>query len=113
MNDRLANDRTFLAWLRTGIALFGLGFVVSKVALIVDQGEGQFSDAGLYSGVGVLIVLSGAAVILVGYRQHSQVAKALPPLAEAELAPASWTKTIAVSATIGSLVLSALIIVTT
>ncbi len=33
MGDELANDRTFLAWLRTGIALFGLGFVVAKVLL--------------------------------------------------------------------------------
>ena len=31
MGDELANDRTFLAWLRTGIALFGLGFVVSNL----------------------------------------------------------------------------------
>jgi uncharacterized membrane protein YidH (DUF202 family) len=38
MNDELANDRTFLAWLRMGIACFGLGFVVAKVALIIDAG---------------------------------------------------------------------------
>ena len=37
MSDtELANDRTFLAWLRTSIATMGLGFVVAKVALIVQ-----------------------------------------------------------------------------
>jgi uncharacterized membrane protein YidH (DUF202 family) len=35
-DDELANDRTFLAWLRTSIAIIGLGFVVAKVALIVQ-----------------------------------------------------------------------------
>src|SRR6185436_19060945 len=54
MNDELANDRTYLAWLRTGIALFGLGFVVAKVAFIVQQGTTGVSEKSLYSGVGVL-----------------------------------------------------------
>jgi hypothetical protein len=58
MGDELANDRTYLAWLRTGIALFGLGFVVAKVALIVQPDTKVLSDRGLYSGVGVLIVLA-------------------------------------------------------
>ena len=40
MDTELANDRTFLAWLRTGIALFGLGFVVAKVALMIS-GNGR------------------------------------------------------------------------
>jgi putative membrane protein len=64
MGDELANDRTYLAWLRTGIALFGLGFVVAKVALIVQPDPKVLSDRGLYSGVGVLIVLSGAMLIV-------------------------------------------------
>ena len=65
-DSQLANDRTFLAWLRTGIALFGLGFVVAKVALIVQPDKTGVSDQDLYSGVGVLTVLSGAALIVVG-----------------------------------------------
>ena len=36
MSDELANDRTYLAWLWTGIAHLALGFVVAKVALIVQ-----------------------------------------------------------------------------
>jgi len=50
MSDELANDRTFLAWLRTGIALFGLGFVVAKVALIVRPDSTRLSHLGVYSG---------------------------------------------------------------
>jgi uncharacterized membrane protein YidH (DUF202 family) len=71
MDSELANDRTFLAWLRTGIALFGLGFVVAKVALIVQPDATRLENKNLYSAVGVLIVLSGAALVVVGYLQQS------------------------------------------
>ncbi len=64
MDTELANDRTYLAWLRTGIALFGLGFVVAKVALIVKPDSAQLSDENLYSAAGVLIVLTGAALVV-------------------------------------------------
>ena len=30
LNDHLANERTFLAWLRTGIGVMAFGFVVVK-----------------------------------------------------------------------------------
>ena len=75
--EHSANERTFLAWLRTGIALFGLGFVVSKVALIADVGEGPVANTTLYSVVGVVIVLCGAVVVFVGYRQHAEVAASI------------------------------------
>ena len=111
MADELANDRTFLAWLRTGIALFGLGFVVSKVALIVQPDAQGMSDKALYSGVGVIIVLCGAALIAVGYLQHVSVAKALKP--DATRPDPRWPRTIATVAVVGAFLLSGLIIVST
>jgi putative membrane protein len=35
--DYLANERTFLAWVRTSIALMGFGFVIVKFALFIRQ----------------------------------------------------------------------------
>jgi putative membrane protein len=111
MADELANDRTFLAWLRTGIALFGLGFVVSKVALIVQPDSQGVSDKALYSGVGVVIVLCGAALIAVGYLQHVGVDKILK---SDEVRPRPrWPITITTTAVVGSLLLSCLIVVST
>jgi uncharacterized membrane protein YidH (DUF202 family) len=112
MNDsQLANDRTFLAWLRTGISLFGLGFVVAKVALIVEPGTKGVSNQALYSGIGVLVVLSGAALVMVGYLQHASVSNYLS--GEVQAPPPRWPRVIATAAVVGSLVLSVLIIVTT
>ena len=33
VSDYLANERTFLAWIRTSIAVMSLGFVVAKFSL--------------------------------------------------------------------------------
>jgi putative membrane protein len=33
--DHVANERTFLAWVRTGIAVIAFGFVIEKFSLFV------------------------------------------------------------------------------
>src|SRR5580704_2403835 len=37
VNEHLANERTFLAWIRTGIGIMAFGFVVVKFTLFVKQ----------------------------------------------------------------------------
>ena len=111
MDNELANDRTFLAWLRTGIALFGLGFVVAKIALIVKPNPKPLSDENLYTGVGVFIVLCGAALILVGYLQHAAIAHALER--DYDRPRRWWPLTITAFAATGSVLLAILIIVST
>ena len=109
MDSELANDRTFLAWLRTGIALFGLGFVVAKVALIVQPDTTRLENKDLYSAVGVLIVLSGAALVVVGYLQHAHIWGLLD--GDGKTPKPRWPLAITVTAFVGSLVLSVLIVV--
>ena len=108
LDDELANDRTFLAWLRTGIALFGLGFVVAKVAYLIASDPQGLSDRDLYTIMGVLIVVCGAAIVLLGFWQHRAVLKSLGAAVDA-MQP-RWPLTIAVVATSVSLMLSVLIV---
>ncbi len=35
--DYLAAERTFLAWIRTGLALMGFGFVVARFGLLLES----------------------------------------------------------------------------
>ena len=35
-SDHFANERTFLAWIRTGIALIGFGFVIAKFIIFIN-----------------------------------------------------------------------------
>jgi putative membrane protein len=113
MNDALANDRTFLAWVRTSIALFGLGFVVSKIAYIVDTDAGPVSDTALYTGIGIALVLCGGATVVEGYRQHRKIAARIVAEGGDPALAATWPRTYAVAAATLSIVLSGLILATT
>jgi putative membrane protein len=47
--QHLANQRTFLAWLRTCIALIGLGFVVARFGLVLFPFFTGVGDASNYT----------------------------------------------------------------
>jgi uncharacterized membrane protein YidH (DUF202 family) len=111
VNDELANDRTFLAWLRTGVACFALGFVVAKAALIINAGGKSVPYKGLYSITGVLIVLCGAALVVAGCWQHRHVLRALRSDAAKQLP--QWPVTMTTVAVVGGLTLSTLIAIST
>jgi putative membrane protein len=107
VDSELANDRTFLAWLRTAIAVFGLGFVVAKISLIVQPEGTRLENKDLYSTVGVLIVVSGAALVVLGYLQHAYVWRVL----RGEAPKPRWPLAMTATSPVGCLVLSALIVV--
>jgi len=111
MNDELANDRTFLAWLRTGIAAMGFGFVVAKAALILQPSEKAASNQVLYAAVGGLIALCGGALVLVGYVHHRTVFDLLR--ADIPGARPRWPLLITAFAVATSVLLSVLIAIST
>jgi putative membrane protein len=110
LNDDLANDRTYLAWLRTGIALFGLGFVVSKIAYLINSDPKGISDRDLYTIVGVLIVLSGAVIVSLGFWQHRTVARSIARGGDEPKFP-MWPLAVTVMSVTGAVVLAVLIVV--
>lgn len=66
--QHLANERTFLSWLRTSIALIGLGFIVARFGLflreyglvIKNANNAAASSFGHYQssliGIGIIIL---------------------------------------------------------
>lgn len=86
ISDHLANERTFLAWIRTAIGIMAFGFVVVKFSLFVKQlsiilGKEQVIHSRGYSAViGILLVASGAVTTLMAYiryrRTEQQINKA-------------------------------------
>lgn len=69
---RLANERTYLAWWRTGATLLGLAIAVGRIAPDISDGA-----AWPYELVGACFGLVGLAFILVGYRRAREVESAL------------------------------------
>jgi putative membrane protein len=70
-SDHAANERTFLAWVRTGIAVIAFGFVIEKFNLFVSTLErANITAAGRPSGLGHLSGplgrYDGFSLILVG-----------------------------------------------
>jgi putative membrane protein len=77
-SDHAANERTFLAWLRTGLATAGFGFVIEKFNLFIGMLAQQtvtrpipvgwleriFTPFGRYDGLGLIVI--GIAIIVLG-----------------------------------------------
>ena len=79
----MAAERTFLAWIRTGIAFMGFGFVVARFGLFlreialsrnvaVAQHNNSFSLP-----VGIALILAGIIVTLIAAIRHHRYVKAL------------------------------------
>jgi putative membrane protein len=87
-----AAERTLLAWQRSAIALMAFGFVVERFGLFLQM-VGHQPVSGpqrkFSLGLGVILLLLGAAVALISARQFRQVAKNLDPVV---IPPGYWTQ---------------------
>jgi len=73
---RYAVERTLLAWVRTGLALMGFGFVVARFGLFlheiesVRQGAPPKPSTGLSLWIGTALILVGVLVNLLVSVEH-------------------------------------------
>lgn len=61
-----AAERTFLAWIRTGLAMMGFGFVVARFGLLLRElanAEPEVSSTGLSLWFGTALILGGVGVL--------------------------------------------------
>jgi putative membrane protein len=68
--DHLANERTFLAWVRTGVAIVVFGFAIGRFAIAIRQwlqGQGHVvPPSGLSVWFGTVAILAGVLVCMAG-----------------------------------------------
>lgn len=81
----LANERTFLAWIRTSVAIMAFGFVVEKFALFINQvqellrktTQQPMSHPSAYEGYssifGVALVALGALMGFISFIRYKKV----------------------------------------
>jgi putative membrane protein len=74
--DHLANERTFLAWLRTGIATIVFGFAIGRFSIALReflkfQGYSG-TTPGLTPWLGIASAVGGVLLIFVGLRRYRE-----------------------------------------
>ena len=80
-----AAERTLLAWLRTGLTIIAIGFVVARSGLFAQllALQSQTPRSGdsllLSAGLGIAFVVVGSLAILVAAIQHGRFVATLPP----------------------------------
>jgi putative membrane protein len=83
VTDHLANERTFLAWIRTSIGVMAFGFVVVKFSLFVKQislllGKETILQQRGYSAImGIVLVSVGTVTSILAYIRYKQTEKQL------------------------------------
>ena len=81
----MANERTFLAWIRTSIGIMAFGFVVEKFAMFMKQmsyvlgksivGEAIPPSHGYSAILGIFLVGLGALMSMLAFIRYKKVAK--------------------------------------
>ncbi len=94
-SDHAANERTFLAWIRTGIAVLGFGFVIEKFNLFLVAVASTAPDPALKLRVerlagpvgredGLALMIVGVVLIFIGALRYLRAARLI---ADAETHP--------------------------
>jgi putative membrane protein len=72
--DHLANERTFLAWVRTGIATIVFGFAIGRFSIALREFlkmQGYSSTTpGLTTWLGIISTVGGVLLILAGLNRY-------------------------------------------
>ncbi len=98
---RLAMERTLLAWVRTGLALMGFGFVVARFGLFLREMEAVREavpvrhSTGASLWIGTALILLGVIVNLVVSLDHLRLMRRLP--VEPTYGLRSWLMGVAVA----------------
>ena len=74
-SEHLDNERTFLAWVRTDVALISLGFVISRLSPTLSA-AGATNASRILSRtqpVGIVLIVFGALVTVLAAFRYDQV----------------------------------------
>ena len=88
LQQYLANQRTFLSWVRTSIALIGLGFAIERFSLFLQQfrlianpdttGNAASATAHDYSAlVGISMIIVGTGLIVYALKNYLESNKTI------------------------------------
>lgn len=71
--EHLANERTFLAWIRTTIALISLGFVLARAGPLLASGSKAHAMSARLSPFGIGLAIFGALMTAIAAWHYDRV----------------------------------------
>ena len=81
-SDHAANERTFLAWVRTAIAVMAFGFIIERFDLFVRVAAPQLAQRqlgthgeGFANSAGLIFIIIGISSIAVAWLRFSRTAR--------------------------------------
>ena len=108
-----AAERTLLAWVRTGLTLVGMGFVVARFGLflrIVRNAPDAAPQLGS-TWIGVGLVVLGSLSIAIAAWQHAKVWKSLERPYQTRLGAMKWSVVFAALVALIGLALGAYLVI--
>jgi putative membrane protein len=107
-----AAERTLLAWVRTGLTVMGLGFVVARFGLFLRMLR-RDPDASPHLGstlIGVGLLLLGSAAIGLAAWQHARFCRGLGPGGRPQPNVEAWSVWFAIALVVVGVVLAGYIL---
>ena len=82
LSDHLANQRTLLAWARTGVSIMALGFVVARFGLLIRELSAAHATpralpTGVADGFGIALILFGAALVGLSLARYLRIGRGI------------------------------------
>ncbi len=78
-SDHAANERTFLAWVRTAIAVMAFGFLIERFDLFLKFAAPQLAEQQLGEGfanwAGLAFIVIGVATVVIAGLRFAKTAK--------------------------------------
>ncbi|MFN3406938.1 MAG: YidH family protein [Caldimicrobium sp.] len=77
----MANERTFLSWVRTSLGIMAFGFIIEKFSLFVRQmsvllgKEVNLASREYASFFGVILIALGAIMVILAFIRYKKVEK--------------------------------------
>ena len=78
--EHQANERTFLAWMRTSISLIGFGLAIARFGLFLQQSQATNSPTSLQEtllidshNLGIILIVVGIIIVAIAALRYNQV----------------------------------------
>lgn len=113
VTDHLANQRTFLAWIRTGLATIAFGFVVERFGLLLRElgvKSAIVIPFHISSLIGVSLTLLGVLIMIVSLINFLQIRRSIDE--ERFHPPAAFSIILTVLASLTGLMLAVYLLLT-